>query len=90
MAFLALKLVDASSELRGRACSSERTRPLFLLDASTEVSGRVQFELSLRPSKILTRQAFGVDAYGIFEKRVQTRLHCVQESYGRVWGGTYV
>ncbi len=70
--------MDALVLENGRVHYSCWTRPLKSMDASTEVAGRVQSELRLRLSKIWTRLAFAVDALGILEKRVQTRLHCVQ------------
>ncbi len=83
--------VDALGFTDGRACPLALTRLLTLLDASTKVTGRVQSELRLRPSKIWTRPTFAVDALGTFIKRVQTRLHCVHQIFGRVQGGgTYV
>ena len=76
--------MDAIGFSDGRTCPSAWSRPLTRpqksLDASTEVAGRVQSELRLRP-------AFAVDALGTLKKRVQTRLHCVHQIFGRVQGG---
>ncbi len=79
--------MDALVLQHGRIHYSCWTGQLRSLDASTEVARRAQSGLRLRPSIKGLRSAVVVDALGSFEKRVQTRPHCVHQLVGRVrWG----